>query len=108
MKQFIEKLKKVVIILLVSGVVLGGVFIYLNAQNTSEYVRPEISATSTTVEVVTEYTDMYNDLVIEILEKEDQYWKDKARLSAERQASEQIATQFSEQADAKKIEEQSL
>lgn len=108
-KNFLHKLKILAIWLAVIAVILGGLYLYFHELfQPTEYNRQDTS--TSTPEIVVEYRDreIYEKLVQEIKAKEAEYWENKAQLSAERQASEQLAKQFSEQANQKRKEEESL
>lgn len=105
MKQIIKNLFMWIIII---GVLIGALYgWYKVASQPTTFTAPTATTTPEVIREV-EYKEKYDDLVKEITLKEEQYWKDKARLSAERQASEALAEQYAEQANQKKLEEESL
>jgi len=90
-------------------IIIAGVATYAFLDNKYGTIEVDNStAPAPVVEIQTEYTDMYNDLVTEIHKEEEGYWKEKAQLSAERQASDQLAEMFAAKAEEKRLEEQSL
>lgn len=102
-----KKLKLILILLALASVVGWAGYMYLqsllatNVVYVNEKPEPEVV-------VQVEYKEKYDEIVTQILSEEKTMWEERARLSAERQASEQLAKQFEEMANQKRLEEQSL
>lgn len=113
MKQIIKTtvywLKRIAIMVVISIMIVGGAFLYFqNKHGVSTYESETPTTTAPQVVTEIEYKERYDELVKQIVDQESQYWADKARLSAERQAAEQLADEFAEKANAKRLEEESL
>lgn len=98
-------------ILIALAAVVGWVgYMYMQSllDSNTVYVANHASTTTPEVVVQVEYKERYDEMVQQILAKEKEMWETRARLSAERQASEELAKQFEEIANQKRLEEQSL
>jgi hypothetical protein len=106
MKQIIKKVKKIIVVVILIGLVVGAAYLWMDQMFGTEV---EYTA-STTPEVIYQEieTERYDALVEQILEEEKQHWQDKAQLSAERQAAERLADEYADRANEKRLEEQSL
>ena len=102
-----QALKNVATYIAVIALVVVGAYISVTYFGSTEtYIN---TATSTPEIIYRDVeTERYDKLVEQILSEETEYWQNKARLSAERQASEELAEDYAARANEKKIEEQSL
>lgn len=106
MKQIIKKAKVILLWIILACVAVGAAYVWVD-----QMFSTEVSYTaSSTPEVIYRdvETERYDAIVEEILEEERQYWLDKARISAERQAAERLADEYADRANEKRLEEQSL
>lgn len=99
---------KLILILLALASVVGWVgYMYIQSLLETNVVINNVKPEPEVV-VQVEYKEKYDEIVLQILADEKTMWEERARLSAERQASEQLAKQFEEMANQKRLEEQSL